>query len=358
MAEDSENEAELSEVPASEILEKIEKGELVEYDHVRIVGDMDVSKLNLPTENVARTEFQINVRNLSTECRIVASPIKISHSEFKDSVDFSNCLFKARTEFWYVAFSGNNGLMGAVFNESALFTDVTFRLFADFLGATFDGYASFSDATFCEGACFDDVKFSGDTSFIGAKWLSGDASFIGAKFSGDACFGSAKFGGDNLTFRDAEFHKPSSQEDACRRAKIILEKNGDREEAGYHFYKEMDGKRRQKPWYIRYPEYIFVQLVFGYGVHPFRLMAWWFGFVFLFAVAYSLGHGIDAPASQLHGNATLADYIWFSIATAVTPGYAGYKPTPDFKLVAGLEAIFGTFMWAAFIATFARKYMR
>ncbi len=48
----------------------------------------------------------------------------------------------------------------------------------------------------------------------------------------------------------------------------------------------------------------------------------------------------------------------FSIATAVTPGYAGYKPTTDLKLLAGLEAIFGKFMWAAFIATFVRKYMK
>ena len=93
-------------------------------------------------------------------------------------------------------------------------------------------------------------------------------------------------------------------------------------------------------------------------MHPLRLWACWIGFVVLFAVVYWFGHGIDAVASQLQGDATLKDYIWFSIATAVTPGYAGYKPTTDFKLVAGLEAIFGTFMWASFIATFARKYMR
>jgi hypothetical protein len=75
-------------------------------------------------------------------------------------------------------------------------------------------------------------------------------------------------------------------------------------------------------------------------------MACWFGFVFLFAAIYYLGNGIDTMASQLQANARLKDYTWFSIATAVTPGYAGYKPTANFKLVAGLEAIFGTFMWA------------
>lgn len=52
------------------------------------------------------------------------------------------------------------------------------------------------------------------------------------------------------------------------------------------------------------------------------------------------------------------DYLWFSIATAATPGYALYRPIGWFKFIAGVEAILGTFMWAAFIATFARKYMR
>lgn len=345
-------------VKASEILELIQNQKPVSYDEVIIEGDLDVSKLDLPVETIARTKYQVNVRNLSTECRIVASSIKISNSEFKDSVDFSNCLFKARTDFCDVTFNGNNFFRGAIFNESAFFTNTTFILGALFMDVTFGGYFSLSDATFCEGLNLNYAIFGEDVSFIGAKWISGNVSFLGAKFGGDVIFDSAKFSVDNLTFRDAEFNNPGSQEDACRRAKNVLEKNGNREEAGHHFYREMDGKRKQKPWYIRYPEWFFIQFIFGYGVHPFRLMACWFGFVGLFTIVYLHWSGIDSVASQLKGNATLADYVWFSIATAVTPGYAGYKPTSDFKWVAGFEAIFGTFMWAAFIATFSRKYMR
>jgi len=49
----------------------------------------------------------------------------------------------------------------------------------------------------------------------------------------------------------------------------------------------------------------------------------------------------------------------YSIVTAATPGYAGYSPASGlYTLIAGAEAIFGTFMWAAFIATFARKWQR
>ena len=92
--------------------------------------------------------------------------------------------------------------------------------------------------------------------------------------------------------------------------------------------------------------------MFGYGVHPLRLWAWWFFFVGVFAAFYWIGKGVTGASQPL-------DYIWFSITVAVTPGFAGYKPAPGlFQVVAGLEAIFGTFMWAAFITTFARKYMR
>jgi hypothetical protein len=39
-------------------------------------------------------------------------------------------------------------------------------------------------------------------------------------------------------------------------------------------------------------------------------------------------------------------------------GYALFKPLDDFKLVAGIGAILGTFMWAAFITTFARMFFK
>lgn len=41
MTEDN-SETKLTEIPASDILEKIKKGEPAEYDHVTIVGDLDL----------------------------------------------------------------------------------------------------------------------------------------------------------------------------------------------------------------------------------------------------------------------------------------------------------------------------
>jgi uncharacterized protein YjbI with pentapeptide repeats len=444
MAENSENEALLREIPASEILDKIQKGGPVNYDHVRITGELDLSKLDLPIEDVARTEYQINALGLPEESRVVSSSIKITNSKFDGKVNFGNSLFGGRVHFSnstfskyadfngstfteyanfkgatftghadfsgatfsvYADFSGTTNFSGAIFREyadfrmavfsgGADFTKVTFSEYAGFSGVTFSGYADFrmaifsggadfSWATFREYAYFIKATFSGDAYFVKSTF-SGDACFVEATFIGDAGFNratfseSADFGeatfnekanfvgsqfkGDDLTFEGAIFKDPKSQEDACRRAKNVLEKNGNREEAGYHFYREMDAKRKQKPWYIRYPEYVFVQLIFGYGVHPFRLMFCWFLVAVIFAIFYSVNGGIigKLPASSLPQPwSYFVECFYFSVVTAVTPGYGKYELTSVvYQVIASAEAIFGTFMWAAFIATFARKYMR
>jgi hypothetical protein len=94
MAEDPENEEGLREIPSSEILDKIQRGEPVEYDHVRIMGDLDLSKLDLPTEYVARTEYQIKILTLPEESKVISSSIKITDSKFDAKVNFGNNLFR------------------------------------------------------------------------------------------------------------------------------------------------------------------------------------------------------------------------------------------------------------------------
>ena len=131
-----------------------------------------------------------------------------------------------------------------------------------------------------------------------------------------------------------------------------------------------------------------LQYVFGYGVKPLRVFGWWFAVVFICAFIYAFGNGIlpveytyfsiltaATPGygailfnyiywfgNQFEKTIHLWGYLWkciyFSTVSAATPGYGGYAPRPGFEVLAAFEAVFGTFMWAAFIATFARKYMR
>jgi hypothetical protein len=329
MAEDS-NELELEglrEVPASEILAKIEKGNPVEYNNV-IIKD-DLSNLDYTIES--------RIKILNSQFN---GYLEFSGSIFKKSVDFTGTRFNAGASFEYARFNGEADFAKTYFDRG-MFIAAHFKKTADFSGTHFRQgnwtYARFDEKAIFFGAQFDEY-----------------ISFRCAKFDSRANFSRAKISGLDSPdiFKGVKFKKSDDEERVCRKAKKLLEEQGNKEEADNYFYHEIAARRKQKPWYIRYPEFVFIQLIFGYGVHPFRLMAWWFFFVGIFAWIYWKWNGVTGALQPL-------DYIWFSITVAVTPGFAGYKPTSGlFQVVAGLEAIFGTFMWAAFIATFARKYMR
>lgn len=340
----------------------------------------------------------------ATFCGIAA----FYNATFSGPAIFDSTAFSKTAVFDYATFSGDAGFSSSIFSGHAMFNSATFSsdvvfdeaIFSSdvvFNGATFSGlnalfdkttfseYASFNDATFSEYARFDDATFSRGVVFGRATFSN--AWFVSVVFNEYARFDGAKFEGDALTFRDAKFTDAQSQEEACRRAKNVLEKNGNRDEAGYHFYREMEGKRKQKESdyryfdyevllfskeidihpkkltdlyrYLRYNilEYLIIQAIFGYGVHPRRIWVFWIFMAFIFAILYWIGNGINDPTGQPLTN--FLEYLWFSITVAVTPGFGGNKPASWIYLVlAGVEAIFGTFMWAAFITTFARKFMR
>ncbi len=154
-----------------------------------------------------------------------------------------------------------------------------------------------------------------------------------------------------VSFKNTTFKHPKAQEEACRYAKKVYENLGDTIEADNYFYREMEAKRRQKLEVFRWPEYILVQLIFGYGIKPLRTFCIWFAVILTFALIYHNFQTLD-PGS------TFIEYVYFSTTTAMTPGFGGYKILPGWQWLALIEAFFGTFMWAAFITIFARKYMR
>jgi hypothetical protein len=81
--------------------------------------------------------------------------------------------------------------------------------------------------------------------------------------------------------------------------------------------------------------------------------------IIIFAILYDLGN--------IAGASKWFEYLKFSFATAIAPGYiatilnsgsTGYKLNAGYQAIAIGETIVGTFLWAGFIATFAKKYMR
>ena len=302
-------------------------------------------------------------------------------------------------DFSEMEIEGDANFANVVVIKDAGFEEAKIGGFALFDNAEIGGNAWFGNAEIGGTASFGGAKIGGDTCFDGAK-IGRDAGFPGAEIGRDAWFDKAEIGRHawfnhleikgKLSFRDTKFEKPEAQEESCRKAKRVWEEFGDRIEVDYYFYREMEAKRKQK--YLKFSltpilklirklrlekrisnhiEFfekerriyrgfleLPIQYIFGYGVYPWRVIATWFITVFSLAFVYWLGKGVVCADGIEHLD-LLSEYIYFSIVTAATPGYGGYKPVPGFyQNLASFEAIFGTFMWAAFIATFARKYMR
>jgi hypothetical protein len=112
----------LKEVNASEIVAKIGKGETVDLDHVRILGDLDISKLNFPKIQIIRTDLETKSLGLEESISIIASIIKIRNSEIQGISNFGESAFSAEVDF-----SGSR-----------------FKDIADFRGSRFDGPTDFS----------------------------------------------------------------------------------------------------------------------------------------------------------------------------------------------------------------------
>jgi len=163
----------MREIDAGEILEKVQKGQPVEYDHVIVRGDLDLSWHRLQ------------------------SPIRINDSIFNGIVSFYGSILEMP-----VNLSGSN------FTRDVYFEGSTFRGDADFREVEFRGDADFGEATFSDYAYFMEATFSGDADFGGATF-SGDADFRGATFIGSSRFEDAEFDG-NIEFGDARFKNETS----------------------------------------------------------------------------------------------------------------------------------------------------
>ena len=142
-------------VQAEEILAKIERGEPVEYENVVIEGDLNLNKVELPTEHVERTKFEIEDLRLAEEAKLVSSPIIIIKSEIQNAVYFGDVIFR----------------------DSVIFRGTKFRKDANFRWARFKHVA----------AIFHNVQFRGDAYFYGVRF-EGGADFIGAQFHEYAIF--------------------------------------------------------------------------------------------------------------------------------------------------------------------------
>lgn len=332
--------------------------------------------------------------------------VSFEEANFKGELKFSFANFKEESLFRWAVFEKAN-FRGAVF-EKVDFSSAKFQK-ADFLGATFYKYANFRGATFKGDAIFRRVAFKSYADFSNASF-QGDADFSEATFGNFAYFNRIpsgrkyKFEG-KLSFSRAIFHKgldidllgkyfrlPEAEREACRVQRLFYEKEGRKENADRMFVRERRANRKaktreakeklnnidkQKNRIARFTErlkasiklfttctgalieWLLADLTCEYGTNWKRpVIIWAVVVLLLFPALFMVGNGIRR-AGDLGYVKCFGEYLYFSVVTATTLGYGDYQPSCGvYQLLAGLEAIFGTFMWVIFITIFARKYMR
>ena len=200
-------------VPAQEILDKIERGEPVEYDHVIVEGNLNLRELDLPKIKMKRTSHEIEWLGLDENATMVSSSIEIRYSTI-NSLAFVDSIFSDKVDFRGSCINGVN-LKGSEFNSDADFGSSTFNDYAGFWGLEFNGYANFRDSEFNGNALFMGSTFNGYADFqdsdfnddadFGGSTFNGYADFRDSGFNYDANFWSSTFKG-YADFRDSDFN--------------------------------------------------------------------------------------------------------------------------------------------------------
>ncbi len=314
---------------------------------------------------------------------------------FKGNVCFSVATFRGKAWFECATFKDEVWFGSVIFKDDAWFTSVTFESTTSFNDTTFENYALFIGATFKDIARFDGVIFENEASFNGATfkddaWFKGtfksDTSLERVTFEKYAEF-TCKFHG-KLSFANAKiraidilksaFKLPEAEAEACRVQRMHYEKEGKKGDADKVFVRERRALRRARiretklskseksTWkskleYLWTPllayassliEFLLADLTCVYGTNWKRPIILW---IFIVLLVFPLLYFITKTVPNAYD---FLSCMYFSIVTATTLGYGDLHPVGIGRILASIEAIFGTYMWAVFLVVFARKYMR
>jgi hypothetical protein len=215
-------------VNASEIVEKINRGEAVSYKNVEIVGDLDMTQLkNMQPEKKSDSKYstQEYISTVTAPVTFINCTFKgdvlaylnpdgqdvklfnrkneVYNTNFEKAVRFENCVFEGASAFKYSKFKEDVSFAGSRFQHEALFKYSKFSRSADFNNARFSDEANFKYVTFPQSASFESASFRREANFKYAKF-SKDANFARANFRGLANFKYTKVA-NNMNLQRAVF---------------------------------------------------------------------------------------------------------------------------------------------------------
>lgn len=191
MADESQETKGLKEILAGEILAKIEKGKSVKYDHIRIIGDLDIASLNLPLNN---GKFLIDSIIEIVSSRFEGT-VNFSRSNFQNYINLSKTKFIEPAIFHGSIFSGGVNFNGSQFDSSAHFYWSNFESDVMFMWAEFGELATFHNSIFKDDTNFIKSRFKEDVTFRESEFLK-LVDFSGSKFDEKGIFADSKFKGD------------------------------------------------------------------------------------------------------------------------------------------------------------------
>jgi hypothetical protein len=120
-------------VQAEEILKKIELGQPVQYDNVTIVGDLNISNLELLKVFVARTYVEKEYHSLTENAKLVVSPINITGCLILGSLNLNGTVLQENLTCENTKIEGSVYSTGAHFQQAASFYHTKFNQAADFV---------------------------------------------------------------------------------------------------------------------------------------------------------------------------------------------------------------------------------
>ena len=394
----TENEAKLTEIPASEILDKIQKGEDIELDGHNIRGDLDLSQLDLQEDEKDR--------------RIVALSISMKNCGFYGELYFSYSNFRKTIDFSESHFEGDASFSGCHFEKDVDFLHSNFKEYASFNESHFGGDASFSGCHFEKDVNFGGSHFEGDVYFLRSHFegdgdfrrshFEGDAYFLRSHFERDADFSRSQFDkmisfastgkdrticGKSLNldnckiysmYIDADFSDPSQRQISLRypdlnhlfvrwesikdhiqfdgSAYLALVKNfnnlelfNDADQC-YYQYRTVRRKEHLEGIIPKLLDYV-AWIAYGYGVRPGNPLILSLGLFLISIFIFASGFGLQKPLGSII-NATYLSVFVFTSSPKTDP------LTGLYGVWGMIERIAGWLLMACFLVVLAKKTLR
>ena len=201
------------------ILDCLRAGHSVNFDGVKIEGDLDLTSLNensaqsisissvLVLRNSHFTGSLISFNGDNENVVIFQGKVDLRGSQFDKRVDFTGATFEEFAHFENIQFSAGANFTQTFFQNGASFNNTTFNDSSSFMLATISGGIDFSDSEFFILANFSWLHSTQGTNPL----LPGDTHFSRARFTGAVYFMDAVFE-NQVLFNDAIFSRISPED--------------------------------------------------------------------------------------------------------------------------------------------------